>query len=64
MTLPSERYRALRRVRTVLLNWAMLPGPIRKTEFRASIRALLRHYPTDYDLKRIAEACPELLKND
>ena len=62
MTLPEERLRALREVREVLLNYAMLPGPIRKGEFRRSVRAALKHYPGDFDLQRMAAKCKGLLR--
>lgn len=61
MTMPNERYRAILQMRELLLQYALKPGPIRKREFRAGVRWALRHYPTEYELERIAKACPELL---
>jgi hypothetical protein len=35
---------------------------VRKRDLRAAVRWLLRHYPTGYEVDRLAKACPELLK--
>lgn len=61
MTLPDERYRALLNIRPALLAMCA-PGRMTKTELRETVRRLLRHYPTVYDLERMAKKCPELLK--
>ena len=63
MTLPDERLRALKRVRPYLIALATTPmRELRKETLRAQIRGLLKHYPSDYELDRIAEAVPELLE--
>ena len=64
MTIPSERYRSMRNVRYMLLNSAISPGRISKREFREMVRRILRHYPSDSELKVMAKRCPELLKSD
>jgi hypothetical protein len=61
MTLPDERYRALLNIRPALLAMCS-PGRLTKAEVRRTVRWLLKHYPTIYDLERMAKKCPELLK--
>lgn len=62
MTLPDERYRALKQGKK-LLEELCDPGrtPRVPSLIRDKARAALRHYPNDYDLDRIADGCPELL---
>lgn len=63
MTLPDERYRSLRESRLFLydlLDPQKTPGVAKI--IREQARALLRHYPTDLDLARLTEACPEVLQ--
>ena len=63
MTLPDERYRAIKQGKKLLEDLCdpgitpRVPGAVRQ---RA--RALLRHYPTDYDIETLADQCPELLE--
>lgn len=65
MTLPDERYRALARVPEVLHTLAYCTkGPIRKAKLREVVYSLLRHYPTQYELREIARKCPNLLDED
>lgn len=61
MTLPDERYRALRTMRSALLGLFDTPGPIRKRELWAFVSRLLRHYPTDYDIERMRAKCKGIL---
>lgn len=63
MTLPDERYRAMRDLPKVLLELAKPGCKLRKREVRMLIRIMLRHYPTVYELERIAKRCPELLRD-
>ena len=63
MTLPDERFRALSRARLYLYQLAYTPmRDLRKKRISAEVASLLKHYPSDYELKMIAEAAPELLK--
>lgn len=62
MTLPDERYRAVRETRRFLqslLSVAATPGMPKVVRSQAA--ALLRHYPSDYDLDELSRAAPEVL---
>lgn len=62
MTLPDERYLALRQLPDALIDLAFRePGPIRKRELQGLVRQLLRHYPSGRELELIAMRCPSLL---
>ena len=59
MTLPDERYSAVFRTAQFMLDLQRredIPEDVRQ-----AARGLLRHYPTYYDLQRIAEAVPEVM---
>jgi hypothetical protein len=62
MTLPDERYRAIRQTRQFLLDlqdrtvYPRVPRAVRAEAYR-----LLRHYPGDYDLERLAEKSPNVI---
>lgn len=62
MTLPDERYRALKQGKR-LLEELCDPGrtPRVPALIRDRARAALKHYPSDYDLDRIADSCPDIL---
>ena len=62
MTLPDERYQALRQSKK-LLEELLDPGktPRVPSTVRDRARAALRHFPGDYELDKIADSCPELL---
>jgi len=62
MTLPDERYRAIKYGKK-LLEELCDPGktPRVPSIVRDRARSALRHYPSDYELERIAESCPEYL---
>lgn len=62
MTLPDERYRALKQAKK-LLEELCDPGrtPRVPSLVRDRARGALRHFPSDYELDKIAEDCPELL---
>ncbi len=62
MTLPDERYRALKQGKKLLEDLCD-PGktPRVPSLVRDRARAALRHYPQDYELDRIADGCPDLL---
>jgi hypothetical protein len=62
MTLPDERYRAIRNTRLFLgdlLDRSVYPRVPR--EVRTIARQLLKHYPGDYDLDRLAEKAPDVI---
>ncbi len=62
MTLPDERYRALKQGKK-LLEELCDPGktPRVPSIIRDRARGALRHFPSDYELDRLADQCPELL---
>jgi hypothetical protein len=60
VTLPDERYRAVRHTELFLQrlaggHYARVPKAVRE-----EARALLRHYPGTFDLDRAAEAAPNV----
>jgi hypothetical protein len=62
VTLPDERYRAMRQTRQFLQDlqdptmYSRVPRMVRAEAYR-----LLRHYPTEYDLERLAEKSPNVV---
>jgi len=62
MTLPDERYRAIKQGKK-LLEELCDPGktPRVPSVVRDRARAALRHYPNDYELDAMAEHSPDLL---
>lgn len=62
MTLPDERYRALKQGKK-LLEELCDPGktPRVPSIVRDRARGVLRHFPNDYELEQIAEKCPDYL---
>lgn len=63
MTLPDERYRALKQTRK-LLEELCDPGktPRVPSIIRDRARGILRHFPTDYEVDTITDNSPELLE--
>lgn len=62
MTLPDERYRALERTEQFLIDLCSTRRyPRVPKEVRNHARSLLRHYPSGYDLERLAEAAPDVI---
>ena len=62
MTLPDERYRAVRSTSEFLQrlaagHYARVPKAVRQEAY-----SLLRHYPTQYDLRTAAHLCPEVFQ--
>jgi hypothetical protein len=59
MTLPDERYRAVRQTRLFLQD-LITPGKIPRVprSVREAARGLLRHYPGDYDMYQVCQAAP------
>ena len=64
MTLPSERYLSLKQGKRLLEDLCD-PGktPRVPSAVRDRARAALRHFPTDFDVERIADSCPDYLDN-
>jgi len=62
MTMPDERFRALKQSKR-LLEELCDPGrtPRVPSIVRDKARGVLRHFPNDYELDRIADNCPEYL---
>lgn len=62
MTLPDERYRALKHGKK-LLEELTDPGktPRVPSIVRDRARGVLRHYPNDWEFEKMAENSPELL---
>ena len=65
MTLPDERYRALKQSKK-LLEELCDPGKTPRVPgiVRERARSALRHYPTELDMDRMANSCPELLDSE
>jgi len=65
MTLPDERYRAIRQTRQFLQDlqdrtiYPRVPRAVRAEAYH-----LLRHYPTEYDLERLAEKAPNVVTRE
>lgn len=62
MTLPDERYRAVQQTRQFLIDlmdrkkYPRIPRAVRGEAYR-----MLRHYPSDWDLDRLAEKSPDII---
>jgi hypothetical protein len=62
VTLPDERYRAIRNTRQFLIDLLdRTTYPRVPREVRAEASRLLKHYPGDYDLERLAEKSPNVI---
>lgn len=61
MTLPDERYRAVVQTRRFLLDLCNRQHTPRVPKLvRETARAMLRHYPSDWDMQQAAENCPDV----
>lgn len=62
MTLPDERYRSLKQGKK-LLEELCDPGktPRVPSIVRERARGALRHWPSEYELDKMADNCPDLL---
>lgn len=58
MTLPDERYRAVVQTQKFLLEILSTPRVPKNIKDRA--RAMLRHYPSEWDMTRAAEGSPDV----
>ena len=65
MTLPDERYRAVRMARQFLQE-LLDPQKTPKVPaiIRSQARGVLRHYPGDYEMNRAAEASPDIFQTE
>jgi hypothetical protein len=64
MTLPDERYRALRCGEQFLLDLCNPKATPKVPKYiRDRARYVLKHFPTKYEIEQIAEALPNLFKN-
>ena len=63
MTLPDERYRAVKYARQFLQE---LTDPNKTPRvpsiIRNQARGILRHYPSDWDMSRVCDAAPEVFQ--
>ena len=63
MTLPDERYRAVVQTRRFLLDLCNTEHTPRVPKLvRETARAMLRHYPTDYDMQLAAHEAPTVFQ--
>ena len=62
MTLPDERYRAVRYAEQFLVRLAGGEYPRVPKAVREEARSILRHYPGSWDMTRAAEAAPEVFQ--
>lgn len=63
MTLPDERYRAVVQTRRFLLDLCNSQHTPRVPKIiREHARAMLRHYPSDWDMTRAAEGAPDVFQ--
>ena len=58
MTLPDERYRAVVQTQEFLVE--ILTTPRVPKRIKEGARAMLRHYPSEYDMIRAAEGAPDV----
>ena len=62
MTLPDERFRALKLGKKLLEELCdPCKTPRVPSTVRDRARGVLRHFPNDYDLEKIADQCPDYL---
>ena len=61
MTLPDERYRAVMETKKFLESILNTRSGLSK-DMKDTARWCLRHYPTEYDLDRAAQAAPDIFQ--
>ena len=64
MTLPDERYRAVKNAQQFLARLAGGDYPRVPKAVREEARSILRHYPLSWDLDRAARAAPDVFAED
>lgn len=63
MTLPDERYRAVKFAREFLQNLANPKGYTRiPTKIRNEANSILRHFPSEWDMTRAASGSPDVFQ--
>jgi hypothetical protein len=62
MTLPDERYRAVKWAEGFLQRLAGGEYPRTPKAVRDEARSILRHYPSTWDMQRTATAAPEVFQ--
>ena len=62
MTLPDERYRAVKNAQQFLARLAGGDLPRVPKAVRDEARSILRHYPLDWDLQRAARMAPDVFQ--
>lgn len=63
MTLPDERYRAVQRTKQFLIDLCSSQRTPRVPKvIRQQANSLLRHYPSDWDMKRAADGAPDVFQ--
>ena len=60
MTLPDERYRAVVQTQKFLME--ILTTPRVPKAIKDGARHCLRHYPSDWDMKRAADSAPDVFQ--
>jgi hypothetical protein len=58
MTLPDERYRAVTQTQRFLLR--LLTTPRVPKAVKDEARSLLRHYPSEYDMKKVSQTSDDI----
>jgi hypothetical protein len=64
MTLPDERYRAVKTAAQFLARLAGGDYPRVPKAVREEARSILRHYPLDWDLQRAARMAPDVFQKE
>lgn len=62
MTLPNERTRALLNIRHFMRRLMDRSQKIKVSELRREAYYAIKHYPADYEIQQLAEACPHILE--
>ena len=62
LTLPDERYRAVKWAESFLSRLAGGEFPRTPKAVRDEARSILRHYPNSWDMQRTAAAAPEVFQ--
>ena len=63
MTLPDERYRAVVQTRRFLFDLCNSQHTPRVPKLvRETARSMLRHYPSEYDMRQAAEGSPDVFQ--
>jgi DNA-binding protein Fis len=62
VTLPDERYRAVKSAQQFLSRLAGGEYPRVPKAVREEARSILRHYPLDWDMQRAARMAPEVFQ--